>query len=81
MTELQGPPTNPFAGPAVAVALFALFLGAFVRLGAAVGLLAVLIGGLGVARAEKSDRGLAASLFGLALGLLAVLWTAVTVVN
>jgi hypothetical protein len=81
MSEQQAPPSNPFAGPSVAVALFALFLGAFVRLGAAVGLLAVVIAGFGLVRAEKSDRGLAASLFGLALGVLAVLWTAVTVVN
>jgi hypothetical protein len=74
-------PTNPFATASLGLALLALVLGAVVRFGAAVGLIAVVLGGIGVARAEKTDVGLAASLFGVAFGVLAVLWTAVTIVS
>ena len=72
---------NPFATASVAFGLAALLFGAFVRFGAAVGLAALVLGTLGTLRAEKTDVGLAASLFGLALGVIAVLWTAVSVVS
>ncbi|WP_375482681.1 hypothetical protein [uncultured Jatrophihabitans sp.] len=74
-------PANPFATASVLFGLAALLLGAFIRFGAAVGLAALVLGALGTLRAEKTDVGLAASLFGLALGVIAVLWTAVSVVS
>jgi hypothetical protein len=73
--------TNPLAAVSVTVALLALVLGLFVRIGAALGVVAVVLAVGGLARAEKTDVGLAAALFGLAFGLLAVVWTAMFVVS
>ena len=75
-SEQQARPNNPFAGAALALALFALFLGSFDRLGAGLGGVAVVFGGLGVVRAEKTEVGLTSSLFGLVIGLVAVFWAA-----
>lgn len=73
--------TNPLATASVTVALLALVIGLFVRVGAALGAVAVVLALVGLARAEKTDAGLAAALFGLAFGLLAVVWTALFVVS
>ena len=74
-------PRNTAATAALTVAIIALVLGLFVRVGAGLGLVAVVLAGFGLARAERTDAGLAAALFGLALGVLAVFWTALFVVS
>ena len=74
--EQQARPRNPFAGASLGLALFALFLGSFDRLGAALGLIAVVLGGCGLIRAEKTDVGLTPSLFAIVTGLAAAFWAA-----
>ena len=77
----QSRATNPLATAALTLALLALVLGLFVRIGAALGAVAVVLAVGGLIKAEKTDIGLAAALFGLAFGLLAVVWTAMFVVS
>ena len=79
--QQQARPTNPYGTAAAFLAVLALVIGLFVRLGAGLGLAAVVLACFGLARAERSDVGLAASLFGLALGVLAVFWAALFVVS
>ncbi len=62
----------------VVLALLALIVGSFTRAGVVLGLIAVVGGVAGVLRAEKTEVGMPTALFGIVIGLVAVLWTAVS---
>lgn len=75
-SKQQPRPVNRAARVSLAFAVAALFVGSFDRLGAAIGLVAVAFGIWGVLIGEKTETGIPASVFGMVLGVLAVLWAA-----
>lgn len=60
----------------LAFALAAVLIASFNRLGAGVGLIGVVFGIWGVLEGEKTESGIPMALFGVVIGLLAVLWAA-----
>ena len=74
--EKQSRRVNAPAQLSVAFALVGLVLGSVTRLGAVVGLFAVVLGIMGVLQGEKTEVGIPLSVFGIVMGLVAVLWAA-----